>query len=51
MRIQSIESFTQPFVGIVRVRLDTGAEGWGQMSPEELAKLWAIGRKIVFCAG
>ena len=33
MRIQSIESFTQPFVGIVRVQLDTGAEGWGQMSP------------------
>ena len=33
MRIHSIETFTQPCIGILRVRLDTGAEGWGQMSP------------------
>jgi L-alanine-DL-glutamate epimerase-like enolase superfamily enzyme len=33
MIIQSIETFTQPTVSIVRVRTDDGAEGWGQISP------------------
>ena len=32
MRIASIETFTRPFVGFVRVRLDSGQHGWGQMS-------------------
>ena len=32
-RIASIESFTDQWVGFVRVRTDDGAEGWGQVSP------------------
>jgi L-alanine-DL-glutamate epimerase-like enolase superfamily enzyme len=32
MRIQSIETFCNEFVGLVRVRTDSGAEGWGQVS-------------------
>src|SRR4051794_21147691 len=33
MRIASIETFTTRDVGMVRVRSDDGAEGWGQVSP------------------
>jgi L-alanine-DL-glutamate epimerase-like enolase superfamily enzyme len=33
MIIQSIETFTKPYVSVVRVRSDDGAEGWGQISP------------------
>jgi L-alanine-DL-glutamate epimerase-like enolase superfamily enzyme len=32
-RIASIESFTDRFVGLVRVTADDGAVGWGQMAP------------------
>ena len=33
MRIQSIETFADRFVCMVRVRTDSGAEGWGQTAP------------------
>jgi L-alanine-DL-glutamate epimerase-like enolase superfamily enzyme len=33
MKIASIETFTKPFVSLVRVRADDGAEGWGQIAP------------------
>jgi L-alanine-DL-glutamate epimerase-like enolase superfamily enzyme len=33
MRIASIETFTTPDVGMLRVRTDSGHEGWGQVSP------------------
>ena len=33
MKITSIETFTKPYVSVVRVRSDDGAEGWGQISP------------------
>ncbi|MDP6346354.1 MAG: mandelate racemase/muconate lactonizing enzyme family protein [Alphaproteobacteria bacterium] len=33
MKIQSIETFGNQFVALVRVRSDDGAEGWGQVSP------------------
>ncbi len=33
MRIASIESFTDAWVGFVRVCTDEGGEGWGQVSP------------------
>ena len=32
MKIKSIETFTNEFVGLVRVCTDDGAEGWGQVS-------------------
>lgn len=32
MKITSIETFSNEFVGLVRVRTDDGAEGWGQVS-------------------
>ena len=32
MKIQSLETFSNAFVGFVRVRTDDGAEGWGQVS-------------------
>ena len=32
MKIQSIETFSTEFVGLVRVRSDEGGEGWGQVS-------------------
>jgi L-alanine-DL-glutamate epimerase-like enolase superfamily enzyme len=32
MKIESIETFSNEFVGLVRVRADDGAEGWGQVS-------------------
>ncbi len=32
-RIQSIETFSNEFVSMVRLRTDDGAEGWGQLSP------------------
>jgi L-alanine-DL-glutamate epimerase-like enolase superfamily enzyme len=33
MKIQSIETFTRNPLSVVRVRTDTGHEGWGQISP------------------
>ena len=33
MKIKSIETFTRGYLGLVRVRTDDGAEGWGQVSP------------------
>ncbi len=33
MKIKSLETFTDAFVSVVRVRCDDGAEGWGQISP------------------
>jgi L-alanine-DL-glutamate epimerase-like enolase superfamily enzyme len=33
VRIKSIETFSNAFVGLVRLRGDDGAEGWGQVSP------------------
>ncbi len=33
MRIRSIETFSNEFVGMVRVSTGDGAEGWGQVSP------------------
>jgi len=33
MIITSVETFTKPYVSVVRVRSDDGAEGWGQISP------------------
>ena len=33
MKIASIETFSNEFVGVVRVCTDDGAEGWGQVSP------------------
>jgi L-alanine-DL-glutamate epimerase-like enolase superfamily enzyme len=33
MKIQSIETFCNQFVGFVRVTTDSGAQGWGQVSP------------------
>lgn len=33
MKVQSIETFTRDPIGIVRIRTDDGAEGWGQVSP------------------
>lgn len=33
MKIRSIETFCNPFVGFVRVTADDGAQGWGQVSP------------------
>ena len=32
MKIKSIETFSNEFVGLVRLRTDDGAEGWGQVS-------------------
>lgn len=32
MKIRSIETFCDPYVGFVRVTADTGAQGWGQVS-------------------
>ncbi len=33
MKIASLETFSNEFVGMVRVRTVGGAEGWGQVSP------------------
>jgi len=33
VKIRSIETFCTEFVGFVRVTADSGAEGWGQVSP------------------
>ena len=33
LEIQSIETFSNEFVGLVRVRTKDGTEGWGQVSP------------------
>ncbi len=56
MRIQTIESFTRPDVGFVRVTTEDGAFGWGQMSTynaditaqvlHRQVAPWVIGRLI-----
>lgn len=33
MKIQKIETFSNQYVGFVRVTADSGAQGWGQVSP------------------
>jgi len=33
MKIKSIETFTRRHLGITRVRITDGAQGWGQISP------------------
>jgi L-alanine-DL-glutamate epimerase-like enolase superfamily enzyme len=33
MKIKRLETFTDPFVGFVRVTTEDGREGWGQVSP------------------
>ena len=33
MKIRSIETFSNQWIGMVRVRTDDGVEGWGQVSP------------------
>jgi L-alanine-DL-glutamate epimerase-like enolase superfamily enzyme len=33
MKIKSIETFCNKFIGMVRVRTDDGCEGWGQVAP------------------
>ena len=30
MKIISIETFTNEYIGLLRLRTDTGEEGWGQ---------------------
>lgn len=32
MKLNSIETFTTPFIGFVRVTTESGAQGWGQVS-------------------
>lgn len=61
MKIRSIETFCTPFVGFVRVTADTGAQGWGQVSPynADITALvlhrqvapWALGRDAFDIAG
>ena len=31
--IHSIETFSNRFIGLLRVRTEDGSEGWGQVSP------------------
>ena len=33
MKIESIETFTDHFIGFVRITTDSGEQGWGQVSP------------------
>lgn len=33
MRIKTIETFSNRYVGVVRVRAEDGSEGWGQLAP------------------
>ncbi len=33
LQISSIETFSNRFVGLVKVRTSDGSEGWGQVSP------------------
>ena len=33
MKIISIETFTNEYIGLVRVRTDEGEEGWGKLAP------------------
>ena len=54
LKIQRIETFSDPFVGFVRVTADNGAQGWGQVSPYQAditctilhrqVAPWALGR-------
>ena len=32
MKIKSLETFTTPYVGFVRVTAEDGMQGWGQVS-------------------
>jgi len=39
MKIISIETFTNEYIGLVRVRTDDGDEGWGiEINPECLSQ-------------
>jgi len=61
MKIRSIETFTDNFVGFVRVTAEDGAEGWGQLSPynsditaavlHRQVVPWALGRACDDIAG
>jgi L-alanine-DL-glutamate epimerase-like enolase superfamily enzyme len=61
MKIRSIETFTDNFVGFVRITAEDGAEGWGQVSPynSDMTALvlhrqvapWALGRACDDIAG
>ncbi|SEE70450.1 L-alanine-DL-glutamate epimerase [Rhizobiales bacterium GAS188] len=61
MKIRSIETFCNPFVGFVRVTADDGAQGWGQVSPyhADITSLvlhrqvapWALGADALDIAG
>lgn len=56
MKITAVESFSNRFVGFVRVTADDGAEGWGQMAPyhadisaqvlHRQVAPWALGQNI-----
>jgi len=61
MRIKTIETFCDAFVGFVRITTDDGAQGWGQVSPY-LADItvqvlhrqvahWSLGRDAMDIAG
>jgi len=61
MRIKTIETFCDAFVGFVRVTTDDGSQGWGQVSPY-LADItvqvlhrqvapWSLGRDAMDIAG
>ncbi|MFN0153586.1 MAG: mandelate racemase/muconate lactonizing enzyme family protein [Gaiella sp.] len=47
MKIASIETFTDEFVGIVRVRTDEGAEGYGQVAPYHADQTVAVLHRLV----
>lgn len=61
MKIRSIETFCDQYVGFVRVTADSGAQGWGQVSPynaDITAQIvhrqvapWALGRDALDIAG
>ena len=61
MKIERLETFSDPYVGFVRVLTDDGHEGWGQMSPynaditaqifhRQVAR-WAVGADASDIAG
>jgi len=49
MIISSIETFTTPYVALVRVRTDDGDEGWGQVSPYNADLTTEIVHRQVAC--
>lgn len=42
MKIVSIETFTIPQFGLVRIRTDNGYEGWGQTAPNQHANITSM---------